>query len=344
MNNTGKPLVSVVMPVYNGEKFIAETITTILGQTYAELELIIVNDGSVDSTAEVVSGFTDQRLIVCNLPRNQGVSHARNAGSELARGEYLAFCDSDDLYMPDKLQTQIEYLLSHPAVDVCSTYFTLLDGGEERIISYPLTDQEIKSYFFSGNCFCGAGVVGKTTVFRRFKYTAGLKVAQDYDLWTRMANGGVVFANVPRPLMKYRMHPTQASRNNVDLVHSNSENIRKNYTLAFLGDPLIAEHADKTAISLGDFREFMSRLAGVCADKEVDMNLFRPLIAGQYKKLRSLSLWSFITFMGLASRYRLEFPAKYLLNIFIKGMLPLDRNSSLFETLTKLKIYLPPQC
>src|SRR3982074_3555445 len=100
------PLVSVIVPVYNGERFLAETLQSIINQQYRPLELIVIDDGSTDQTARIATSVSEVRYF---YQRNQGVANARNAGLAAARGELIAFLDADDLWQPNKLSLQVEY-------------------------------------------------------------------------------------------------------------------------------------------------------------------------------------------------------------------------------------------
>lgn len=332
------PLISVIMPVYNGEQFIRETIDSVLNQTYQNFEFIIVNDGSVDSTQQIISSYDDKRIVPLNLTRNQGVSNARNRGTDLSKGEFIAFCDADDLYDSGRLQTQLDFLTSNPTVDVCGSYFMVFENGQEKLIKHPITDQEIKEHFFTGNCIGQPSVMGKSGVFREYKYNPELQASEDYDLWARMATGGVVFANLPYPLVKYRLHPAQASKTKGRLLHVTSKIVCTNYTLAYLNNNIISEYSKAQETSLAEFRKFIAELSAACDKKSRDMNTFRPLIALQYKKLDKLGIRAFATLKLISSKYHIDFPAKYLLNIFLLSFIRVNKNSSLFDTLTKLKL------
>jgi len=326
------------MPVYNGEKFIRETIESVLNQTYQNFEFIIVNDGSVDATQQIINSYHDRRIILLSLTRNQGVSNARNMGTDLCKGEFIAFCDSDDLYDPCRLQTQLDYLISNPMVDVCGSYFIVFENGEEKLVKHPLADHEIKECFLTQNCIGQPSVMGKSDVFRLYKYNPELQASEDYDLWTRMATGGVIFANLPYPLVKYRLHPAQASNTKSKLLHITSKAVCTNYTLAYLNDKIISEHLKAKRTSLADFKKFIAELSMACDKKSKDINTFRPLIALQYQKVDKLGIRAFTTLRLISQRYHIDFPAKYLLNIFLLSFIPVNKNSSLFDTLTKLKL------
>lgn len=326
------------MPVYNGEKFIRETIDGVLNQTCRNFEFIIVNDGSVDATRQIIGSYHDERIVPLHLATNQGVSNARNTGTDIAKGEFIAFCDADDLYDPDRLKVQLDFLIRNPAVDVCGSYFSVLEDGQEKLIQHPLTDQEIKEHFFTNNCIGQPSVMGKSAVFRKHKYNPELQASEDYDLWTRMATAGVVFANVPCPLVKYRLHPAQASKTKGRLLHNTSKIVCTNYTLAYLDNQVISDYCRLGCMSFADFRKFIVELAASCKKKSRDMNTFRPLIALQYKKLDALGIRSFVMLMLISAKHHLDFPAKYLLNIFLLSFIRINKNSSVFDTLTKLKL------
>ena len=113
------PLISVVMPVYNGEKFLAEAIDSILAQTYTDFEFIIVDDGSKDHSTEIINDYAkrDPRVRLVQLAENSGVASARNAGIAAARGKYIASMDSDDISLPERLRMQAEFLEANPKID-----------------------------------------------------------------------------------------------------------------------------------------------------------------------------------------------------------------------------------
>src|SRR5262245_2206009 len=139
---SASPLVSVVMPVYNGERFVLEAVRSILAQTLRDFELLVVDDGSTDRTAELlaVEQARDERLIVHRLPSNVGFRTALNAGCALARGELIARMDADDISLPTRLARQVEFLRQHPDVAVVGAAIQVIDGNgvRGRFKSYPV--------------------------------------------------------------------------------------------------------------------------------------------------------------------------------------------------------------
>ena len=122
-----KPLISVIMTAYNAEEFIEKSIRSVLEQTYQNLQLIIINDGSNDLTGQIVRKFNDPRIEYFELPENRHIAYATNIGFSKVRGDYIAIIDSDDIWFPNKLEKQICYLRSNPQHQGCFTWVTLID-------------------------------------------------------------------------------------------------------------------------------------------------------------------------------------------------------------------------
>lgn len=331
------PLISVVMPVFNGEAFLRETIDSVLKQTYQNFEFIIVNDGSTDNTQNIINSYHDTRIVPTHLPRNAGVSNARNTGINLAKGKYIAFCDSDDIYLPERLQSQYDFLEAHLLVDVCGSAIIFFEHGHERLIAAPESDIDIKELFLRGNPIAQPTVMGKADIFKKYKYNATLQASEDYDLWTRMAVDGVVFGNLSRPMVRYRAHELQASRTKGKLLDTTFKATCANYTLAYLKNNKLAEYASAPLVSLNDFTSFIEELAQSAKMKDKNINLFLPLIALQYKKLSKHTLINYLSINQLYRKYQILFPRKYNRNIFLLSIFPVSKKYPIFDTLTKLK-------
>ena len=115
-----QPKVTILMPAYNASLYIKESIESMLNQSFSDFELLIINDGSKDNTSEVVKSIVDERIRLVENEQNLGLANTLNKGMKLAKGEYLARMDADDLSTPNRLQTQVDYLDSHPDVILCS--------------------------------------------------------------------------------------------------------------------------------------------------------------------------------------------------------------------------------
>ena len=135
MNNSITPLISINMVVFNGSKFILEAIQSILNQSYVNFELIIVNDGSVDSTAAVINSFSDSRIRVITLEKNTGVVNARNTALKASKGDYIAILDADDISFSNRLEVEVRFLESNPEFGLVGGRAEMIDENGEYIFN-----------------------------------------------------------------------------------------------------------------------------------------------------------------------------------------------------------------
>jgi glycosyltransferase involved in cell wall biosynthesis len=200
--------------VCNGEAYLAEAIRSVLGQTFRDLELIIVNDGSTDATSNILQRFhgEDRRVRVYDQA-HAGLVVALNRGLSLAAGDYIARMDADDISAPERFAAQVEYLDRHPAVGICGTWVETFGHGDHEIVRYPCSDGAIRSGLLFQSSFAHPSVMFRRHVLQRHRlgYDAQARHAEDYDLWVRAASY-THFANIPAPLLRYRVHSEQVGQ------------------------------------------------------------------------------------------------------------------------------------
>lgn len=203
---TQNPLVSVIMPAFNSARFVGQAVQTVLAQTYPQVELIVVNDGSTDETETVLAPYANRIQIINQA--NQGVSAARNTGIRVAQGQYIAFLDADDLMMLDKVETQVAVLESRPDVGLVYSGWQYVAENDLQVVGEmrPRQEGNVLADLLLRRMFLVPGAV----IVRRELFTlvglfdVNLTVAEDTDLWTRLAYAGCAFAAVPLPLLQYR--------------------------------------------------------------------------------------------------------------------------------------------
>jgi glycosyltransferase involved in cell wall biosynthesis len=195
-----QPLVTVIVPVYNGERYLAFALRSIFEQDYRPLEIIVVDDGSVDGSADIAKSFPEIRY---SHQSNQGVAVARNVGLDAAQGEFIGFLDQDDLWMPNKLSRQIDYLLKYPEVDGVLTRSRLfLEPGIEAPswLKRDLLLEDQAGYFPS------ALVVRKTAFEQVGRFDPAYRTSSDSDWFFRAKNRGVSIAILPETCVHRRIH------------------------------------------------------------------------------------------------------------------------------------------
>ena len=191
--------VSVILPTFNRSDSVGASIESVLGQTYSDLELIIIDDGSVDSTEEVVRGFKDDRIRYLKLEQNGGVSNARNIGVNESKSGIIAFEDSDDLWHADKLEKQMNYMNEHPETLLvyCAYEKTMLDGSVSRIpakdTDTAMLEGDIYPFLLQRNTIGAPTVVMKKEAFNKVGgFDSSYPALEDWDLAIRVSQIGAI--------------------------------------------------------------------------------------------------------------------------------------------------------
>ena len=188
-----KPRVSVIIPVYNGERYFARTIESVLAQTYSAKEIVIVDDGSRDTSQEVIARYLHHSNVHLVTQKNAGVAAARNTGISAAAGEYIALVDQDDLWLPDKLARQVEYLDAHPEIALVHSNIHFIDEAGERIPDpewawVAPTFGQVLPELVKQNSICTCTVLLRKSVLEQVGlFRQELAPADDWDLWLRIA-------------------------------------------------------------------------------------------------------------------------------------------------------------
>lgn len=223
-----KPLVSIITPVHNSAKFIADTIASVQAQTYVEWEMILVDDASTDGSVALIEGLAkdDTRLRLYVSKVNRGAAKTRNEAIEHAKGRFIAFLDSDDQWMPNKLEKQVNYMLQNKVL-LSHTYYRLMDATgqpQERIIKAPLklNYQQMLDFNFIG---CLTAMYDAETLGKY--YMPDIPKRQDYALWLSIMRKGVAAHAIPEVLALYRTGHASLSSNKMKVVSYNWQILRE---------------------------------------------------------------------------------------------------------------------
>jgi hypothetical protein len=208
------PTVSVIMTVFNGDKFLAETIESVLNQSFRDFEFLVVDDGSTDATADILSKYVhrDGRIRVLGDGK-RGRSASLNLAISLANGKYVANTDADDLSMPRRIEEQVAFMERNPEVGVLGSAYELVteSGVVIDTVGHPLEDSQIRSVMLRYNPICHSSVIlRKDIVLATTGYRSTFEPSEDYDLWLRMSERSRL-ANLDNVLVRYRLHGNQLS-------------------------------------------------------------------------------------------------------------------------------------
>lgn len=201
------------MPVYNGERFIREALDSVFTQSFADFELLVINDGSTDDSAAIVHSYSDSRLRLMHNEINLGLIATLNKGLDLARGEYIMRMDCDDVSLPDRLARQVAFMDAHPEVGVCGVWYREFGEGVNSITRCAPDHASIKCGILFNPVVGHASVIMRKSAFvaHNLHYQPGYEHAEDYELWMR-ALKCFRFANLPELLLLYRVHAGQVTR------------------------------------------------------------------------------------------------------------------------------------
>lgn len=204
------PRVSVLMPVYNCEAYIRESVESILSQTFTNFEFLIIDDYSQDGTYEYLQTLTDPRIKLIRKPANSGYAKSLNMGLDMARGEYIARMDGDDIALPERFAKQVTFMDQHLGVVVAGTCYKVL--GTDAVVQMPLSFEAAKMVALMQVPVAHPTVFMRRSVLvkNQLRYDEKLEPTEDYDLWTRVMENGRI-ENLPDVLLLYRRHSEQES-------------------------------------------------------------------------------------------------------------------------------------
>lgn len=207
------PLVSVVIGVHNGERYLAEALMSVFQQSYSELEVIVVDDGSTDSTPEILAQWPDSRLRVLTNPARQGLARALNRGIERSNGTYIARMDADDICHPERIERQVCFMELNHEVGLLGTACRLIDeaGRVCGVVQHPTSDPTIRWRLLFAPPLAHPSVMLRREVLKQdLRYDPAWPVAQDYELWPRLLRQ-CRGANLTETLLDYRVHGNSVS-------------------------------------------------------------------------------------------------------------------------------------
>ena len=215
------PLISVILPVYNAEKFLNESINSILEQTYTHFELIIVNDGSTDTSQSIIDHYSDPRIRKINHTQNKGLVASLNEAIVSAKGDMIVRMDADDIAFKDRVQKQVQYLLDHPAIDIVGTHAVFFETNTQSPMANweldlnTITPSSIKKALTWENCLIHPSICMRSEIAKSLLYNEHQKNYEDYDLWLRATADNINIAKIDESLLYYRVQPNSITQSSI---------------------------------------------------------------------------------------------------------------------------------
>jgi glycosyltransferase involved in cell wall biosynthesis len=317
------PLLTIVMPAYNAEKYIRETIQSICDQRFTQWKLIVINDASKDNTAAVVQSFSDPRIMLVNNEQNLRVAKTMNKGIAMADTPFFARVDSDDICLPEHFQKHIDFFEKNPNIAICGNNVITIDenGNFNRNWYYETTPEMIKASAVFGCPFIQSSVVFRTDALKNLGgYKEEMELIEDYELWLR-AIQKYDCANLPEMLIKYRVHSGNMSGVNKEKIMKLLEGAYLKYSkqlgtdtenLSYHARMEYGDWSNIAAKDLGKIKRWKKRLEAInnelkIYDKKIYRfvldkyftNAFLKIISQNGAKMKILSLLYAITLSPL---------------------------------------------
>ena len=202
-------LISVIMPVYNSENYLEESINSILNQTHKNFEFIIINNGSTDNSLKIIKKYQkiDRRIVLIEK-KNRGLIESLNDGLSKSKGQYIVRMDSDDISLPNRLAKQFSFMENNKLIGVCGTWIEIIDSkNHNRVKKFPQDDQSLKTTLLFSVPFPHPSVMIRASAIKeKFEYSLGYDSIEDYKLWWDMSKT-TIFYTLPEILLKYRSLP-----------------------------------------------------------------------------------------------------------------------------------------
>jgi hypothetical protein len=201
------PLITVLMPVHNGETHLAEAMQSILRQSLRDFEFLIIDDASTDDSVSIIEDFKDSRIRLIQSPARLKLSGALNLGLDHAQGRYIARMDADDISLPHRLEIQASFMEQHPELGLCGTWIRYFGGSSHAILKRPLHHEEILAFTLLDTPFAHPTMMLRRDMLERDKlrFNGDFFPTEDFELWTR-ALRTLPGANLPEVLLLYRIH------------------------------------------------------------------------------------------------------------------------------------------
>ncbi len=284
-----QPQLTVIMPVYNAEKYVYEAVDSILKQTYTDFEFLIFDDCSTDSSREIILSFKDSRIRLISSAINTGYVKHLNDGLNQAKGLYIARMDADDIALPDRFLKQINYLNQNEQVAACGSWIEFI-GSKTGALEYPVEHLDIVTQLLLfGNAMAHPAVMLRKSVLtdQQLSYDASLEPAEDYELWNRIAAVAKLH-NIPEVLLKYRVHDLNESvvkkskqdRAVVEIRERLLKNILTDTNTTF--NDFIFDRLPKERLDNNDFRSITKEVKQLIASNRYNNRTVETILSNRF--------------------------------------------------------------
>jgi glycosyltransferase involved in cell wall biosynthesis len=331
------PLISVLLPIYKFDEYVLIAINSILDQTYSNFELIIIDDSHDDILKNAIIDFDDIRIKHIK-GNNNGISSALNIGINISSGAYIARMDADDISVNNRFEEQYKYLVTNN-LDLCGSNIQVFGSVEQNMI-VPELDSDIKFYLLIGCPIAHPTLFAKSEVLKEYKYNEAIFAGEDYDLWSRMAFGGIKFGNIQKFLLKYRTHTNQATKTNTKQFE-NILRIANEYSKKYL---LEQEYSKFSILNFGlsthystlDVQEISFFLKNIIDFKKINPKIVKRYINSLQIRISDISFISIKSYFRIINIYNYKINLIILFYLIVNSYIPVKPQQKRFSLFRKL--------
>ncbi|MDR0682120.1 MAG: glycosyltransferase [Dysgonamonadaceae bacterium] len=333
---TNEVIISVILPVYNGEKYLCEAIDSILTQTFRQLELIIINNASTDSTREIILQYQDPRITLVNNETNQGLIYSLNKGLSLCKGKYIARIDADDVALPNKLELQYKYMEAHPEIGICGNSMESFNNKTHysQQVDFAVSDQKIRAFAFFQSPFNHPSVMLRKAVLdqHHLQYPKQYHNAEDYGLWIEILKY-TQGHNIPAVLTRYRKHEDSETAQDDKKIENKIEIVTQLHTQYLKQNGIFLEPEQMQVYTRFTDRSFPCELNN---KKQIEVKKVLKNFLAQLSKKQSIIYPNVIHYLSINTFYKFFINRKFPHNIFL---LKLFFNGAFFYLKRRLALY-----
>jgi len=339
-----KPLVSVLMPVYNGEKYLKDAIESILKQTYCNFEFLIINDGSTDRSVGIIQSYRDTRIRLVHNNTNIKVSATLNKGLDLAIGKYVVRMDCDDVALPERIEKQVKYMNENQNVVMCGSWMRSFGNGHKSVMRVPISYENIQCHMLFNNVIFHPTVILRLEELRDkgFYYNIKLGFGEDYELWLRIMTCHKI-VNIPKVLLNHRIHDEHYAMNlenykSMQLDAADKMRLMQLNRLGlYINDSGVAMHTSISCFRFRHDRDFieaaecwLNKLYMKNKDKRIYSDINFKEVLGYYWFLvcnnnTCLGLWSWYKYWGSSLSKISNIDAKLIVKFLVKCLIKWHR-------------------
>ncbi len=332
--------ISVLISFFNAEKYIYNSLNSITSQTYNNIEILLLDDGSKDDSLKIVNSFKDERISIFKNLNNKGLNFSINKLIDKATGEYIAIMDADDVASKYRIERQLIFLKKNK-LDVCGTSLNFFGSFKNYKQTKLKEDKDIKLLMTFGNPMANPSILIKSDIIKKYKYSYKY-ISADYELWTRLALKNYKFGNCNEALLNYRVHDQQDSIIKYQKAYKESLEIAKNYSSLYFKNVKYSSFILKIDngfienIHFEKSKKAITAMNQIIKHKNASSEVLQIFMNNIIRKTYPINI-KFIFFLSkFSKKYKIRIKKIYIIYLYMKIIFKFKNNNKLINRIINL--------